>query len=335
MLLISLQIVKGILVCNKVCVIGEGSFGTSFATLLANNGFAVNLWCYHIEVVENIKVKGINERYLPGIKLDSKIVPTANMSQALEDVKWIFEAIPVKYLRSTIELTKYHGNNKQIWVLLSKGIEQNTLMFPDQILNDVFQNKVRKAVISGPSFAMDLAQKQITAVDIASTENEILQELNKILSNEYFRPNLTNDVIGVQVCGAIKHIAALAIGISDGAGFSENTKMYFLNIALKEISILIELLNGNPSTIYGLSGIGDLVISSFGKQGRNLLVGKKIGQGQKLQDILNETGFVPEGINTLESINQLILTKNISLPFCKAIYEIIFEGKKPEILFNV
>jgi len=310
---------------KHIAVIGGGAWGTAISTLLANNGHHVKLWCFDPENAEKIKCAQINEKYLPGIQLDEKITPVTDLKEAICGARWVFEAIPVKFLRSILERTRDCFNQDQVWVLLSKGIEKDTLLLPSQIIDDVFSFKAQKAVISGPSFALEVARKQMTGVTIAATDYAIGQGLHKLLASDYFCSNLSTDLIGVQVGGAVKNVITLAIGILDGAGYTDNTKTFVLTRGLQEIAMLISMLDGEPETAYDFSGVGDLVLTAMGTRSRNLEVGKRIGKGKTLEQILKATGYIPEGINTAHSINQLITEKKLKLPVCQGVYQMIFE----------
>ncbi len=320
---------------KHVCVLGDGAWGTAFATLLAHNGHAVTLWCYEADNAQIIARTRMNERYLPGQILSERITPTASLSDALHGCAWIFEAIPVQYLRSVIQQAAPHVTDEQIWVVLSKGIEQDTLLLPTQIIDDVCGKNYKKAVVAGPTFAADLAQKQVSAASVAATDSAIAHELQTFLANDYFKPVLNTDLIGIQVGGAVKNVITLGVGMLEGAGYTDNTKVFLVTRGLQEMSEIAKTFGGKPETIYGLSGAGDLMLTALGKLSRNLAVGKRLGKGDaSLQTILNELGHVPEGINTVQTIHQLIETKKLQLPICTAIYEIIFAGKKVDHLIT-
>lgn len=313
---------------KTVCMLGGGAWGTAVATLLAEKGYRVKLWCHDKEECEVIQTARVNERYLPGIVLDEKIQPILDLKYALQDVRWVFEATPVKFLRSVLEQAKPWYVSKQIWVVLSKGIEKDTLLLPSQVIDDCFDVVVNKVVLGGPSFAHDLARKQITAVTVASTDHSIGVELQNMLASNYFRPYISHDIIGVQVGGAIKNVIALGIGMLDGAGFTDNTKAFLFTCGLHEMMKLSQKMGGKQETLCGLSGVGDMVLTSMGSLSRNLAIGKRFGRGETLDTILCETGCVPEGVNTVESVYQLMHRLNLSLPICEGIYHVIFSGKK-------
>lgn len=319
---------------QTVCIIGEGAWGTAVATLLAHNGHTVNLWCHHEDVAQDIKKNRINHRYLPNVTLDNKIIPFTDLDEALCDTQWVFEAIPVKYLRSILKRAKPCFYADQIWVILSKGIEQDTLLLPSQMLDDIFDTQVKKAVFAGPSFAKDLAKKQITAVTIAADDCQAGQQLSQLLVNEYFRPYVSLDVIGAQVGGAIKNVITLAVGMLDGAGYTDNAKAFVLTRGLYEMVTVAQALGGKCETLYGLCGVGDLVLTAMGNLSRNLAVGRRLGKGESLQTILEETGYIPEGINTVQSLQQLIKKHNLDLPICNGIYQVIFQNQKLDALLT-
>jgi glycerol-3-phosphate dehydrogenase (NAD(P)+) len=319
---------------KNIGVLGEGAWGTAVATLLANNGFTVKLWCHDPAVAQSIRDTRYNKRYLPGIYLDELIIPTFDLSQAVGNASWVFEAIPVKFLRDVLEQVKDVEVSEQKWIILSKGIEQETLLLPSEIIDDVFENHLPKAVLVGPSYAKDLSEKQITAVTLAAVDCDLGLNLQKMLANDYFRPYLSLDMIGAQVGAAIKNVVALAVGMLDGAGYADNAKAFIFTRGLNEMVTIAQSLGGKTKTLYGLSGVGDLVLTATGKQSRNREVGKRLGEGQSLKDILDETGYIPEGINTVNSVYQLMQQKKLDLPVCAGIYEIIHKKKSIPDLLN-
>jgi len=313
---------------QAVCVLGEGAWGTAIALLLANNGYTVYIWCHHATVAEEIKTKRTNSRYLPGIILPESIIPITDFDVVLSHTQWIFQVIPVQHLRSVIERVKPYCKKEHIWVVLSKGIEQHTLLFPTQIIDAVLGYPAKQAVVAGPSFAQDLAHKKVTAVTLAADDNNLINLLQGMLANDYFKPYASMDVIGVQCAAALKNVITLGIGMLNGAGYADNTKAFFLTRGLHEIALLIEALGGKQETLYGLSGIGDLVLTAMSSQSRNLQVGTLLGCGESLDAIIQKTGYTPEGINTVVSVQQLAQTLGCDLPLCRSIHDVIY-NKKP------
>jgi len=314
-------------VSKTVTMLGAGAFGTAVATILANNNFQVNLWCYEQEVVDDILNKQENSRYLPGIKLNSNIKPTTNIKKALTDSQWIFEAIPIKFLRNILDQTKEHITSKQIFIILSKGIEQETLLLPSEIIKNSLGKDTKVGIMSGPNFAKELALKCPSATTIACEDKDISIELCKILKNSYFKPYISNDLTGVQIGGAIKNVLVLIVGIARGYQSSQNTIAFLLTRGFSEMAQLCKFMGGEFKTIYGLCGLGDLFLCSSSIQSRNMSVGTLLGQGKNLEEIKTKLGVLPEGINTVQSVYQMIKKHNLDLPICKAIHQIIFENK--------
>lgn len=313
---------------KKVSLLGDGAWGTALATVLSDNGFQVILWCYDEEVADHIRNTRENKKYLPGVILASSIVITTDLAQAVEGAEWVFEAVPVKYLRSILKDAAPYYHHQQTWVLLSKGIEQNSLLLPSQIIDDVYKKNVQKAIISGPSFAYDLARKQPTAVDYACPQF-MTAPLKKMLHNNYFHLCHTTDMIGVQVGGALKNIVALGMGMLHGAGYGDNAKAWVITQAIKEMQHLASKMGGNPETIIGLSGIGDLVLTSHGKHSKNRRYGEQWIQGEMFND--NE----PEAVNTSKAIDSLITRYDLHLPLFSAISQIVNNGKPLDYIFEV
>ncbi len=319
---------------QTVAMLGSGAWGTAVATVLAKNGHVVKLWCHSHAVSEEINNHRSNEKYLPGIKLHENIQAVTDLDEATCGVKWVFEAIPVKFLREMLEKAQSCFDSDQVWVVLSKGIEQDTLLLPTQIIDDVFGSDTHKAVFAGPSFADDVAREQLTGVSVAATHCDLGFELQALLQNDYFRPYIATDMIGVQVGAALKNVITLGVGLLDGAGYTDNTKAFFITHGLHEMVLCAQALGGERNTLYGFSGVGDLVLTSMGSLSRNLMVGKKLGAGDELQAILDATGAIPEGVNTIKSVYQLMRKHDLNLPICQGIYEVVFENKKLEVMLK-
>jgi glycerol-3-phosphate dehydrogenase (NAD(P)+) len=317
----------------KITILGDGAWGTACAHLLATHGYQVTLWCHNEEAATAISTLHHNPTYLPNYILPSTISATTDLSTALKEASFIFEAIPIKFLRTVLQRCRPFVTENQPWVILSKGIESETLLLPSEIMSDTLGFAIPYVVLSGPSFARDLVQKQPTGVMIASLQNALAQQIKALVSNEYFTTEITDDVIGVQLCGALKNSIALLVGILDGAGYSDNTKALGATRALQELAYCIEHYGGSPKTLMGLAGIGDTLLTAFGKQSRNVLVGKQLGQGASLQTILSSIPQVPESINTIQALYQLQKT-TFSLPIMTALYKVIFEQQPINVLIT-
>ena len=309
---------------KKIAVLGAGAWGTAISTVLADNGHTVLLWSHESSVIEDISKNRVNSTYLPTVTLSKNIRAVSSLEEVLSNTEWVFEAVPVKYLRSVLEQCIPFYKNNQNWIVLSKGIESESLLLPTEIIDDVFQSTVMKAVVSGPSFAKDLSQKQHTGVSSGSDHVSILNELDIILSTNYLTLFHSQDVKGIQLVAAVKNVIALGVGILDGADYADNTKILFVMNMLSECELLLERVGGKKSTLYGFAGIGDIMLTALGKESKNLSLGKKVGQGHLLNDIENEVGALPEGINTLNSIITLIKKYNLSSPILISIYDVLY-----------
>jgi glycerol-3-phosphate dehydrogenase (NAD(P)+) len=319
-----------------IAVLGDGAWGTAIATVLAHNGYTVKLWCYNNAVSCDIVTNKCNSRYLPGVQLSANIIPFTDMQKVFDGVDTIFEAIPVLYMRSVLEAAKPFYQAHQVWIVLSKGIETGTLLLPTQIIDQVFQTTVKSAVVSGPSFAYELARQCPTAVVVAAYQKEIVSFVAKLLTTPFLRVETSADLLGVALCGAYKNVIALMAGYLEGAGLGANIQAWAITRALAEMAFLVECLGGKQETVYGLSGLGDLLLTATGQLSKNRICGALLGGGKPLQEVLASTGYVPEGINTLQSLNLLVERANISLPLCQAMYKVVFEqGKAADIVASL
>lgn len=319
---------------TKVAVLGSGAWGTAIASVLAHNGHTVHLWAYEEEVVTSIKKEAVNSLFLPDITLSKTIIPTTKMTEALEGAEWVFEAIPVKYMRQVLQTVKPYYSAKQRWVVLSKGIEQNTLLLPTQVVEDVFGQKVISAALVGPSFAHDVAAKQLTGIVIASDNALLKDDILEVVQNKYMVLFPSTDIVGVQLCAALKNVITVGVGILEGAGYSDTTKTFFLVQALQEMKSFVVGCGGNSDTVDGLAGIGDVMLTALGKYSKNLAAGRKLGSGQAAK-VFGGHNVMPEGFNTLESVGQLIEKNNLHLPLFKALRSIVKGEKNLNVLLDL
>lgn len=310
----------------KVTVLGDGAWGTALARLLAEKGYHVTLWCHNQEVANAICMTGYNALYFPHFLCDG-IQVTTSLEQALADVTWIFQAIPIAHMRSVLEKAKPYYRAEQIWVTLSKGIERDTLLLPTDLINNVFEHQVSTVVVSGPSYAHDLAHKKPTGVVVAAPDRALADSCAQLISTPYLTTEISSDPVGVQLCAALKNVIALGVGILDGAGYPDNTKVLLLTRGIHEIEVLVNTMGGESASVYGLAGIGDLVLTAMGSLSKNVSVGKQLGSGQSLNDIVqSKNGVMPEGINTVQALYQLAHERRVELPVCNAIHDVVMKG---------
>jgi glycerol-3-phosphate dehydrogenase (NAD(P)+) len=310
----------------KISVLGAGAWGTCIANLLACNGNSVMLWCYEQDVANDIGKNYLNSKYLPGISLSKNLSATTNLSGAICFSEWVFEAVPVKFLRTIFEDCKTNFTSNHKIVVLSKGIENDSFMLPSQVVNSVLGDCCL-AVVAGPSFAQELAEKKQTAVNVACADVAVAESLASVLDSDYFKTILSCDVIGTQVGGALKNVIALASGILDGAGFGQNAAAQLITRGFSEISKLSTFFGGKPQTVYGLSGFGDVLLCCTGTLSKNFNAGKMLGSGSNLNDIKDDfKGVLPEGFNTAESVRQIIEKEALNLSVLKKAHDCIFDS---------
>ncbi len=315
----------------KIGAIGAGSWGTTLANLLADNGHTVDLWVREDDVYEQIKNTRINETFLPGMKLVDTLNPVKTFEEALKDKDIIMMVVPSHVYRIVLEQLKPFLKPGMKFVSATKGIENNTLKVMSQVAEDILDPEYTKdfACLAGPSFAKEVVGKQPTAVTIASKDLSYAEVLQNIFSTDLFRVYVSDDLMGVQLCGALKNVIAIAAGASDGLGFGLNARAALITRGLAEITRLGVKMGANPMTFAGLSGIGDLVLTCTGDLSRNRTLGLKIGKGMSLDEITNGMTMVAEGVKTTISAYELSKKMEVDMPIVDQIYEALYKGKDP------
>jgi glycerol-3-phosphate dehydrogenase (NAD(P)+) len=269
---------------------------------------------------------------LPGLTLPNHVVATASVEQAATGAELIVCAVPSHATRPVMQQALPFLPRGVPVVTVAKGIENGSLLTMTEVLEqclpDAFHQEV--AVLSGPSFAKEMVQKMPTVVTVAARWEKTAQRCQKMFMSEYFRTYSSTDVVGVQVGGALKNVIAIAAGMSDGLGFGHNARAGIITRGLAEITRMAVRMGGNPLTLSGLAGMGDLVLTCTGELSRNRRVGLELGRGKSLQQILDEMKQVAEGVKTATSARDLVLKYGVDLPICMKVYEIMHEGKNPK-----
>lgn len=315
----------------KIAVLGAGGWGTTLAILLNDNGFDVTLWEFNPEYAKTLKEYRENFYYLPKIKIPNSITITNELEAAVHGKNLIVIATPTQFIRSSLSELSNFDFKDSILVSVSKGIENKTHFLVSDILSDVFKKVKKKNLLclSGPSHAEEVSKKIPTAVVCAGEDNSKTKIVQKIFSNDYFRVYRNDDLVGTEVGGALKNVIAIAAGISDGAGFGDNTKAAIMTRGINEIMRLGLKLKAKKETFFGLSGIGDLIVTCASVHSRNRSVGEQIGKGKKLSTILIEMKMVAEGVATTKSAFELSRKLDIDLPITQQVYNILFKDKDP------
>jgi glycerol-3-phosphate dehydrogenase (NAD(P)+) len=307
----------------RVAVVGAGAWGTSLANLLCLNGHPVTLWAHDAENLNNIKRSGKNQRYLPGIALCPELHYDANINKAIEGAECVVIAVPSKYLREvTGKLSKFKG----IAVSVTKGIEYETGLTMSGLMRETMP-AAAAAALSGPTLAMEVAKNIPAAIVAAHPDIEIAKKVQVLFSTPTFRVYTTNDVLGVELGGALKNVVAIAAGIGDGLGFGDNAKAALVTRAIVEIRRLGVACGAQSETFAGLSGLGDLTVTCFSKLSRNRGFGERVGRGEKVADILGSTITVAEGYPTARSAYQLARKVNVETPIIDEVHEMLYRGK--------
>jgi glycerol-3-phosphate dehydrogenase (NAD(P)+) len=316
---------------ERVGVIGAGSWGTALAHLLADQGIGVDLWAFEQEVVEQIVRYQENKTYLPGTTLSPLIRPTNDMAEAAGGKSVILLVAPSHVYREVVLKLRPHLSEGCILVSATKGVENKTGYRMTQILEELLppQLHARWCVLSGPSFAREVARRLPTAVTIASADPATGVKMQGLLSSPSFRCYTSNDLVGVELGGAVKNVIAIAAGAADGLGLGHNATAALITRGLAEMSRLGIAMGANPLTFLGLSGIGDLVLTCTAELSRNRTVGYKIGQGMKLEEILAGMVMVAEGVSTCKAVYELSRNREVELPICTEVYRILYENKSP------
>lgn len=310
---------------ENICVTGSGSWGTTLARVLAENGFNVFIWSNEKEVADEINSSHTNSIYLPGIVLPANII-ASNLPEILNSSELIVNTIPTQYIRSSIIKQNLPFANKFV-VNCSKGIELNTLNRISEIFHEVSDVTAdRFAVLTGPSLAREVANHEPTTLVTASKNHELSVLIQNTFSNSYLRVYSSYDVIGCELGGALKNVIAIAIGMVNGLGYGDNAKAALLTRGIAEITRLGHLLGARKITFAGLSLLGDLFVTCTSELSRNRQLGVEIGKGASLAQIQAKTKTVAEGVETTRALFSLAEELDIEMPITEELYNILFKG---------
>lgn len=324
---------------STVSVIGAGSWGTALASVLAENDKTVKLWSFEQDQVDEILQYRENKTFLPGCILSEKIIPDTSLQKCVEGCHVVLMVVPTHAFRNVFNQLLPFLEEECVVLTASKGVENESLKTMSQVMKECLEKsgnkkKMHFGVLSGPSFAKEVGDKLPTLVTIGCDDISIAKEMQNLFGNEYFRVYASDDVIGLEINGALKNIVALATGICDGLGYGLNTKAALITRGLAEITRLGTILGGKPKTFSGLSGLGDLLLTCTGDLSRNRTVGLKLGQGMKLQAILDDMKMVAEGVKTTKSAYELVQKMDIEMPILEQVYKIIYEDKDSSLAVN-
>ncbi len=316
---------------SRVAVLGAGSWGTSLAIVLAENGHDTLLWTHRKEQAEEISNQHRNAKYLPETILPENLNATDDMEKAISHAEIVVMAVPTKGIRETCKKMLKTLDKKVLFIHVSKGIEPNTLLRISDIIKEEIPAEFIEeiVVLSGPSHAEEVVLHHPTTVAAACEDIVAAELVQDLFMNQYFRVYTNKDVIGVEIGGALKNVIALAAGAVDGLGFGDNAKAALITRGLAEISRLGVKMGANPLTFSGLAGMGDLIVTCTSVHSRNWRAGHMLGKGYTLDEILEQMGMVVEGVRTTKAAHQLAEKYDVSMPIAEALYSVLFEDKNP------
>ncbi|MEW5745653.1 MAG: NAD(P)H-dependent glycerol-3-phosphate dehydrogenase [Nitrospirota bacterium] len=310
-----------------ISVIGAGSWGTTLAALLAEKGYDVVLWAREAELVRDINEKRVNTLHLPGVTLPAQIRATADIVEAVAEARYIVSVVPTQYIRAVFTPLASHLRTEAVIVSASKGIEIDTFLTPSRILTEITGKPV--SALSGPSFAQEVIAHLPTAVTLATDDKKTGLLLQEIFTTDYFRVYTHDDLIGVEIGGALKNVIAIASGICDGLRLGHDARAALITRGLSEMARLGVSMGAKAVTFSGLSGLGDLVLTCTGSLSRNYTVGYKLGQGKRLAEITAETASVAEGVTTTLAAHELSRKRRIDMPIVEQVHLTLYQDKSP------
>ena len=326
---------------SNIAVIGGGAWGTGIAIVLGRKGtHNVRLWAHETDVCESIAQKRVNERFLPGRHIPDSVTATNDLAAALRGAQIVVSVMPSQHCRALFERMRPLIAPQALIVSATKGLEEGSLQRMSEVITDVLkrQDGTTPAVgaLSGPSFAQEVARGDPTAITIASQDAELLRTVQQEFSDSSFRVYTNNDVVGVELGGALKNTIAIAAGICDGLGLGHNSVAALITRGLAEMTRLVVACGGRTETMAGLAGLGDLVLTCTGGLSRNRSVGVELGRGHKLPEIIaGMHGMVAEGVFTASAAVGLAHARSVEMPITEQMHAILHQGKSPREAIQV
>lgn len=309
---------------RRVTVLGAGSWGTTFAKILADGGSDVTLWARRPELAREISEAKRNSDYLPGINLPLAVTATSSLADALAGAEMVFVSIPSQSLRENLAAIRPLLPSDALVISLMKGVEKKSGLRMSEVIELGLEiDRDRIAVASGPNLALEIAKEQPTAAVISSQSLETAQRVAMVASNRYFRSFVNTDVIGTEFGGVLKNLIAVAIGIVDGVGYGENTKASIITRGLAEMTDFAVAYGAHPDTLSGLAGLGDLIATSSSSLSRNNTAGRLLGQGYSFADVVKSMQQTAEGLASVAPILELAAAKGVDMPIVKQVSEVL------------
>ncbi len=323
----------------KIAVLGSGTWGIALSRVLCRAGFDVTVWSKFPQEAADLDEKR-EAPNLPGVTIPAKIRFTADPAEAVRDTDYVLNAVPSIFVRDTAALFSEHLKNGSVWISASKGIESDTLMTLTEVIEDEMKRHGSEApktvALSGPTHAEEVARDMPTLIVAAGEDEAVTAGVQKLFEGTCIRPYTNRDKRGVQICGALKNVEALAVGIAAGLGYGDNTRAAMITRGMEEIRRLGLAMGCNEHTFFGLAGIGDLIVTATSGHSRNNRAGILIGQGKSPEEALKEVGMVVEGVNALPAAIRLCEKYGMDMPLIDAVKDVILNGCDPkEIVQNL
>ena len=306
----------------RVTVLGAGSWGTTVAALLCRRDHEVLLWARNPEVAAEVDGQRTNEAYLPGVRLPARLRATADLEQAARHAELLVVGVPTGAFRETLQLVRPHLGPWFPVVSLGKGLERDTHLRMTQVVKEVLPGRPA-AALSGPNLAKEIMAGQAAATVIATEDLAVATALQREIHRGMFRVYTHHDVVGCEIGGALKNVVAIATGMAQGLGVGDNTRAAVMSRGLAELTTLAVVLGGEPTTLAGLAGLGDLVATCMSPQSRNRHVGEQLGLGRPLEEVLGEMRMVAEGVKTASTVVQLADEHGLSMPITRTINDVV------------
>jgi glycerol-3-phosphate dehydrogenase (NAD(P)+) len=317
----------------QVGVLGAGSFGTVLANIIAGNGYPCALWMRETAEAQETQESRVNHRYLPDLTLEPGLQISSDLSHVASQSDFLIVTVPSHAVRELASEIAAKVKHEVIIISGTKGMEPGTADLMSTILAEEIPH-ARIGVLSGPNLAQEIAAKQISGTVIASDDTQLCELTQQVLGSRYFRVYSNDDMIGVELAGALKNIYAILSGIGAGAGFGANSLSMVLTRGLAEMSRYATHFGANPASYLGLSGVGDLVATCTSPLSRNYQIGQRIGHGMSLEQASDDLGQTAEGINTVKVVHEKAARLNISMPLVDGLYQILFEGRTMDAVIN-
>lgn len=317
---------------ENVTVLGAGSWGTALAVVLAENGHNTLVWTHREDQAIEINEHKTNKKYLPSTILPNNLVASSSLEQAVKHASTIVVAVPTKAIREVCSNVSALLDKKKLFVHVSKGIEPDSLLRISELMEQSIEADFIEeiVVLSGPSHAEEVVLQHPTTVTAACKTLAAAEKVQDLFMNQYFRVYTSDDVIGVEIGGALKNVIALAAGITDGLTYGDNAKAALITRGLAEITRLGVKMGGNPFTFAGLTGMGDLIVTCTSVHSRNWRAGNMLGRGMQLAEVLEQMGMVVEGVRTTKAAYQLAQKYNVAMPITSELYDVLFTNKAPK-----